>query len=109
ERALALRPEHLSCYSLIVEEGTLFGDLHKRGRLPLPPEETELAMFQQAIRRLRAAGYDHYEVSNFALPGRWSRHNRIYWENGEWLGLGPGAHSQWKGRRFANVRHPEEY
>src|SRR5690606_5741481 len=57
----------------------------------------------------RDHGYEHYEIANWALPGRQSRHNRIYWLNGQWLGLGPGAHSQWKGVRFANVRLPEEY
>lgn len=109
ERALALEPEHLSCYSLIVEEGTPFGDLHARGQLPLPEEDVELAMFQRAIEVLEGGGFRHYEVSNYARPGRESRHNRIYWENGEWLGLGPGAHAQWGGRRFANVRRPEAY
>lgn len=103
------RPDHLSCYGLIVEEGTPFGQLYAQGRLDLPGDEHELAMYQFAIGFLRDHGYEHYEIANWALPGRQSRHNRIYWLNGQWLGLGPGAHSQWKGVRFANVRLPEEY
>lgn len=103
------RPEHLSCYGLIIEEGTVFGDLHARGQLPLPGEEREVAMYQLAIELLAEHGYQHYEISNWSLPGRESRHNRIYWLNGDWLGLGPGAHSQWNGSRFANVRRPDEY
>lgn len=107
--AVALRPEHLSCYSLIIEEGTPFGDAHQRGRLSLPDEDEEASMYQQAIDTLVQAGYEHYEISNFALPGKRSVHNLIYWENGEWLGLGPGAHGYWNGRRYANVRGPAEW
>jgi len=103
------RPEHVSCYGLIIEEGTLFGELHARGLLVLPGEERELAMYRFAIEFLGEHGYEHYEISNWALPGRRSRHNCIYWLNGEWLGLGPGAHSQWNGLRFANVRRVDEY
>lgn len=109
EAALSLEPEHLSCYSLIIEEGTPFGRLWAQGLLPVVDEELEAAMFQLAMERLQAAGYRHYEVSNFARPGRECRHNLIYWTNGQWLGLGPGAHSQWKGRRFANWRLPARY
>lgn len=109
ERAVALAPEHLSCYSLIVEEDTPFGRLHREGALALPSEDEEAAMYERTIQVLEAAGYRHYEVSNFARPGWEARHNIIYWENGEWLGLGPGAHGQWAGRRMANVRPPDEY
>lgn len=103
------RPEHLSCYSLIVEDGTLFGELYAQGRLQLPGDDDELAMYEFTIKFLGDRGYDHYEISNWALPGRESRHNRIYWLNGDWLGLGPGAHGQWQGVRFANVRLPDDY
>lgn len=109
EQALALEPDHLSCYSLIVEEGTLFGDLYAQGRLALPEHDTEADMFEATIRILTGAGFAHYEVSNFARPGKESQHNLIYWENGEWFGLGPGAHSQWQGKRFAHVREPAQY
>jgi len=109
DEIIAWGPEHISCYSLIIEEGTLFGDLYARGQLSLPGDEAELAMFQYAMEALGAAGYEHYEISNWARPGRSSQHNRIYWLNGEWLGLGPGAHSQWRGFRFANERLPQDY
>lgn len=102
-------PDHLSCYGLIVEDGTLFGELHARGQLALPGDEQELAMYTFAREFLADHGYEHYEIANWALPGRRSLHNRIYWLNGEWLGLGPGAHSQWRGTRFANVRLPADY
>lgn len=102
-------PQHLSCYGLIIEEGTPFGELYARGELPLPGDEQELAMYEFTIDHLGQHGYEHYEIANWAVPGRQSRHNRIYWRNGEWLGLGPGAHSQWGGERFANVRLPADY
>lgn len=107
--ALELAPEHLSCYSLIVEEGTPFGERHARGELDLPGEESERAMFDAAISTLISAGFVHYEISNFALPGRESRHNQIYWRVEPYLGLGPGAHGYWDGVRYANVRLPAEY
>ena len=107
--ALALRPEHFSCYSLIIEEGTPFGDAFHRGRLSLPGEDAEGDMYAWAIDTLTAAGYEHYEISNFALPGKRSVHNQIYWLNGEWLGLGPGAHGYWRGRRYANLPLPDAW
>lgn len=106
---IAWNPEHISCYSLIIEEGTPFGELYAQNALQLPGEEAELAMFRYAIDALGKAGYEHYEISNWARPGYASQHNRIYWLNGEWLGLGPGAHSQWRGERFANERLPQVY
>lgn len=109
ETVASWRPDHLSCYGLIIEPGTLFAELDAAGRLPLPDEDEELSMYEFTLEHLGARGYEHYEVANWALPGKQSRHNRIYWENGEWLGLGPGAHSQWGGERFANVRLPADY
>ncbi|MGE5560599.1 MAG: radical SAM family heme chaperone HemW [Chloroflexota bacterium] len=91
--AIALEPEHISAYSLIVEEGTPFYDRDRRGELARPDEETEAAMYEAAIARLTAAGYHHYEISNFARPGREARHNLIYWHNDDYLGLGLGAWS----------------
>jgi putative oxygen-independent coproporphyrinogen III oxidase len=108
-QALSLRPSHLSCYSLIVEEGTPFGDAFRLGKLSLPGEDAEYEMFAWLIDALQAQGYEHYEISNFALPGRRSEHNQIYWRNGAWLGLGPGAHGYWNGKRYANVRLPSDY
>lgn len=109
EAALELAPEHLSCYSLIVEEGTPFGERYAVGELSLPGEESERAMFDTAIDTLVAAGFVHYEISNFAMPGRRSRHNQLYWRIEPYLGLGPGAHGYWDGVRYANVRLPGEY
>ena len=109
EQALALKPDHLSVYSLKVEENTLFHLLYERGRLPLPSEDDELAMYQLTRRRLAEAGFVHYEISNFALPGRESRHNRTYWLNEEYYGLGAGAHGYVDGWRHANVRGIREY
>lgn len=109
EETLALEPEHLSCYSLIVEEGTPFGDAYARGRLTLPGEDEELAMFEEAIARAQEAGYQHYEISNFARPGYASRHNTLYWRVEPYLGLGPGAHGFVEGVRYSNVKLPGEY
>lgn len=102
-------PDHLSCYGLIIEQGTLFGEMHERGQLPLPGEDYEVEMYRFTMDHLAEHGYEHYEIANWARPGKQSCHNRTYWLNGQWLGLGPGAHSQWQGKRFANVRLPNEY
>lgn len=108
-RIIDLNSEHISCYSLIVEENTPFGDAYAAGRLSLPHEDDELEMYEWAIAALRAAGYLHYEISNFALPGRESRHNTIYWRIDPYLGLGPGAHGYWAETRYSNARLPTEY
>lgn len=91
--AVGLGPEHISAYSLMIEEGTAFYRLYQEGRLPLPPEEEEEEMDRLAEAVLGAAGYERYEVSNYARPGYRCQHNLNYWRNGEWLGLGAGAHS----------------
>lgn len=109
EAVLALAPEHLSVYSLIIEPGTPFWDLYGedapgKPAIPLPDEDTEREMYHRICRRLEAAGYDHYEVSNFARPGRACRHNLVYWRRGEYLGLGLGAASLVDERRFSNTR-----
>ncbi|HEX6972743.1 MAG TPA: radical SAM family heme chaperone HemW [Limnochordia bacterium] len=103
-RAIDLAPPHVSCYSLIIEEGTPYGEWYARGQLRLPGEDAEADMYERAIERLSAAGYEHYEISNFALPAHRSVHNQIYWRNEPYVGLGPGAHSYWRGVRTANVR-----
>ncbi|MBE3578160.1 MAG: radical SAM family heme chaperone HemW [Limnochordales bacterium] len=109
ERALALQPEHLSCYSLIFEEGTLFERWRAQGRVDPVPEETELKMYELACNLVSAAGLRQYEISNFARPGRESRHNLLYWRYQNWLGLGAGAHSHWGDRRWANLWPPGRY
>ncbi len=91
--ALSLGPTHISAYSLIVEEGTPFSVDYEAGRLALPPEEQEEEMFRTGKALLESAGFEHYEVSNFARPGYRSRHNQVYWRNEPYLGLGCGAHS----------------
>ncbi|MGH7411639.1 MAG: radical SAM family heme chaperone HemW [Candidatus Methylomirabilis sp.] len=107
--AIRLNPEHLSIYGLIVEEGTRFHHEHRTGALGLPDEETEAGMYRMAIELLEAAGFEHYEISNFARPGFRCRHNLVYWEHQEYVGLGPGAHSFLDGRRFYNELLPANY
>jgi len=109
DRALACGIEHLSLYALTLEPGTRFERLHRGGKLELPDEESELAMYEEAIARLSTAGYEHYEVSNFARPGFRSRHNQVYWRNGEYLGVGPGAVSYLEGRRWKREPLPRRY
>jgi oxygen-independent coproporphyrinogen-3 oxidase len=109
ERALALNTEHLSLYALTLEPGTRFERLHAGGKLPLPDEDAELAMYETCIETLTNAGYEHYEVSNFARPGFRSRHNQVYWHNEAYLGFGPGAVSYYRGRRWKRERLPLRY
>lgn len=93
EWALSLGPTHVSTYSLIIEESTPFYADHAAGRLHLPVEEAEEEMCRLGSRILAAAGFERYEISNFAKPGFRSRHNQVYWRNRSYLGLGCGAHS----------------
>ncbi len=93
-----LGPEHISAYSLTIEEGTPFHCQLQKGLLALPSEETQVDMLLTAGETLEKAGYEHYEVSNFSLPGFRSRHNQIYWKGGEYLGLGVSAHSYISGQ-----------
>ncbi len=91
--AVELRPDHISAYGLTVEEGTPFALREAEGELDLPGEEDSAAMFEDTADVLVAAGYEHYEIANFALPGSRSRHNQVYWHRGNYLGFGAGAHS----------------
>ncbi|MDO8444680.1 MAG: radical SAM family heme chaperone HemW [Deltaproteobacteria bacterium] len=121
KEAISLRPEHISAYNLTVEEETHFFRQQEKGLLALPKEEEQVAMFLETERILEGAGYEHYEVSNYAIPGFRSRHNQIYWKGGEYLGLGVSAHSCISGRlsvvsgqtncgkRTANTSNLEEY
>lgn len=106
---LSLQPEHISCYGLQLEEGTPLTSAIERGELQACPEELELEMYQNAIETLKVAGYEHYEISNFARPGYQCQHNLIYWHNQEYLGLGPAAHSYLQQSRFSNVENNSTY
>ena len=109
EQAVALRPEHLSLYSLIIEEGTPFHSWVDEGRITPGDEDLCADMYEYADDFLRAAGYENYEISNWALPGHQCRHNLTYWHNLPYIGMGAGAYSSFGGRRFADVRDPQEY
>ena len=105
--AVALRPEHLSCYGLKVEEGTpLFARKETAG---LPGDEEQADMYLAMVEYLAGQGYAQYEISNFSKPGRESRHNLKYWTLGEYMGFGPGAHSDFGGLRYAYERDLEGY
>jgi len=109
DRALELHPEHLSLYSLIVEEGTPFYTWVHEGRITPGDEDLCADMYEYADERLQQAGYENYEISNWSLPGHQSRHNLTYWQNLPYLGMGAGAHSSFAGRRFSDIREPLEY
>jgi oxygen-independent coproporphyrinogen-3 oxidase len=103
-RVVDLGPEHLSLYGLAAEVATPLGRWVAEGRERLADEDAYAAEYLEAADLLAAAGYDHYEVSNFARPGRASRHNGAYWTGQAYIGLGPGAHSLLPPRRYWNVR-----
>ncbi|MBD2869458.1 radical SAM family heme chaperone HemW [Paenibacillus arenilitoris] len=103
-RALALELPHYSIYSLKVEENTLFHKLYERNELPLPPEEEEFNMYILLMDMMKANGYAHYEISNFAKPGFESRHNSTYWRNESYYGLGAGAHGYANRVRHVNLK-----
>ncbi len=107
--AVSLQPEHISCYALTVEPNTPFFRLRERGLLPLPDEDTELKMYLHTIRALTRAGYEHYEISNFARPGYRCQHNMVYWRNEQYLGFGPGAVSYRHGRRWKTISNPRHF
>jgi oxygen-independent coproporphyrinogen-3 oxidase len=127
-RALRLKPAHLSLYGLSVEPGTPLARAIARGELPVPDPDRAAEMYERAEETLAAAGFFHYELSNWAggaaQGSTWwpagatssegvspwvCRHNLVYWRNEPWLGLGAGAHSWWRGARRANRAHPRAY
>ncbi len=106
KRVTELRPEHISAYSLIVEEGTPFFDMD----LDLPDEETDREMYHKTLQILSECGYHRYEISNYALGKEYEcRHNKIYWQRGNYLGVGLGAASMVENRRWSNLRDIERY
>ena len=109
QKATHLKPAHLSVYNLTIEKDTPFYDQLRKKFLILPSEELQLKMYQMAVEYLSHSGYIHYEISNFAMNGYECRHNKVYWNNNEYLGFGPGAASYLKGTRTMTVLSPEEY
>ena len=107
-KAIALDIPHMSLYSLILENHTVFMNRMRRGKLPLPKEELEAEMFEYIIAELERAGFEHYEISNFSKSGFESRHNLMYWDNAEYYGIGAGASGYVDGVRYKNhgpIRH----
>lgn len=109
EEAVACGPEHVSVYALSVEKGTPLAADIEAGRVAPPDDDLAAAMYLRAADSLARAGYEHYEISNFARPGRQCRHNRRYWLSAEYLGLGCSAHSHRRGIRWNNWGGPEVY
>jgi oxygen-independent coproporphyrinogen-3 oxidase len=109
EQALTLAPPHLSIYDLTIEPGTVFERLQAKGQLPLPDPDQSADLMDLSAERLRRAGYGHYEISNYALPGHSARHNRVYWSGAGWWGFGLGATSAPYGRRLARPRTRAAY
>jgi putative oxygen-independent coproporphyrinogen III oxidase len=110
DRAVAAGPDHISAYSLIVEEGTRLAARIRRGELPMPDDDVLADRYLIADERLGSAGLRWYEVSNWAATDdARCRHNELYWTGGDWWGIGPGAHSHVGGTRWWNVRHPAAY
>lgn len=109
DRVIELGPEHVSLYGLTAEKGTPLGRWVMEGREALASEDRYVDEYLLAVEKLTVAGFEHYEVSNFARPGCWSRHNHAYWEGVPYVGLGPGAHSFLPPVRRWNVRDWSEY
>lgn len=117
EQALCLSPEHISAYSLIVEPNTPLARMVASRQVTPLPEDDDAALFEWTMRRLASAGFEHYEVSNYARPGYRSRHNCSYWNHTNYLGFGPSAHSFWqqpsergeKARRWWNIANLNTY
>lgn len=109
DRVLETGVDHVSAYSLIVEDGTRMARKVTKGLLPAPDEDVLARRYEMISATLEDAGFEWYEVSNWSLPGGECEHNRIYWVDGNWWGAGPGAHSHLGDQRFYNVKHPNRY
>ncbi len=101
--------EHVSCYSLSIEENTIFYKMAHEGTLSTVSDETDRDMYHDAIKLFSGNGYEHYEISNFAKPGFQCRHNLVYWNTEEYLGFGAGAHSYFKNERYNNIKGIDDY
>ena len=109
EKIITIAPTHVSIYDLTIEPQTAFGRYYKPGNKPLPEDETTVEMYRMGQKILTDAGYEHYEISNYAKPGHQCRHNRVYWENRPYYGFGMGAASYVRGKRFTRPRKTKEY
>jgi oxygen-independent coproporphyrinogen-3 oxidase len=110
DAAVELGPDHISAYALVVEEGTKLGAQVRRGQVPAPEDDDEADKYELADQVLGAAGFGWYEVSNWArAEADRCRHNEGYWSDGDWWGVGPGAHSHVGGVRWWNVKHPNAF
>lgn len=101
--------QHISCYSLKIEEGTKFGDMYERGELEYFDDVLDREMYHGAIELLKKKGFLHYEISNFSVENYECKHNLVYWKCGEYLGIGAGAHSYFNNIRYGNVYSPLDY
>ena len=108
-QAVAATPTHISIYDLTIEPGTAFNRYYKPGDHPLPTDKTTVKMYQMGQKTLTDAGYEHYEISNYAQPGHQCQHNRVYWQNCPYYGFGMGAASYIQGKRFTRPRKTQEY
>lgn len=109
KQIIALNPNHISSYCLTIEEGTKLDYQVKKGRVTLPSEDIVIEQFKLLIQELNNAGYEHYEISNFAKPGKLSEHNTAYWSGAQYLGLGPSAHSFDGINRYLNIANSPKY
>ena len=109
QRIIKKSPEHISVYSLIVEENTKMYDLIETGKLQLPNEELEREMYWKVKEILESNGYEHYEISNFSKPGYQSKHNSNCWKQHDYLGFGLAAHSYYDGMRYSNIDNLKQY
>ena len=109
KRLVDFRPEHISTYGMTIEPRTVFGNWVKKGRLVEEGEDQSALQFEEIMATLKGLGYEHYEISNFSLPGFESRHNSNYWKGASYLGIGPGAHSYDGESRQFNIRNNRKY
>ncbi|AYD40990.1 oxygen-independent coproporphyrinogen III oxidase [Clostridium fermenticellae] len=106
---IKLKPEHISCYSLIIEEGTCFYQMYNNNKLKIPDEDVERKMYNYTLNFLRENGYFQYEISNFAKPGLECKHNLVYWDDKEYIGCGAAAHSYIDKMRYHRTKNVEKY
>jgi oxygen-independent coproporphyrinogen-3 oxidase len=109
KKVVSLGVDHISCYSLILEEGTKLYELYKGGKVRLPDEDLDREMYRTAVDILACYGYSQYEISNFSRKNMECRHNLLYWRNEEYLGLGAGSHSKLESVRFWNYKDIDMY